>query len=377
VPRSGSALLDGLRLVAWFPRLRRGSAPAPWLALAVLAGLLLPACADGGGSGGLSSPVLARIHARGRLVCGINGQLPGFSSLDSDGRYQGLDVDVCRALAAAIFTDPGRLELRPVTTTERFAALASGDVDLLSRNTTVSLTRDAAGGNALSFAPVVFHDGGALMVPVASGIRSVADLAGKTVCVLSGTSNETVLADRMRLLRLRYTPLHFRGADQTFDAYQAGRCAAVTSDRSGLAARRSRFADPGAHRILAELLSREPLAPATAQADPAWADAVRWVVDALIEAEERGITRANLQATLAAAKADPSRPDLRRFLGVEGDLGSQLGLPNDFVVKLLAAVGNYGEIFERNVGMDSPLKIERGANRLLRDGGLMVSPPFR
>jgi general L-amino acid transport system substrate-binding protein len=366
-----------MRVSAWLPRLRRGSAPAPALALALLAGLLLTACADGGGAGGLSSPVLARIHARGRLVCGINGQLPGFSSLASDGRYHGLDVEICRALAAAVFADPSRLELRPVTTTERFAALGSGDVDVLSRNTTVSLSRDASGGNALSFAPVVFHDGGALMAPVASGIHGVADLAGKTVCVLSGTSNETVLADRMRLLGLPYTPLHFRGADQTFDAYQAGRCAAVTSDRSGLAARRSRFADPGAHRILPELLSREPLAPATAQSDPAWADAVRWVVYALIEAEERGITQANVKATLAAAKADPARAELRRFLGVEAELGSQLGLANDFVVQVLAAVGHYGEIFERNVGKASPLKIERGANRLFRDGGLMVSPPFR
>lgn len=365
----------GLPLPA--PPIRRRPAPATRAALLILVSLLLGACAADKGGSALTSPVLARIRARGKLICGINGQLPGFSSLASDGRYEGLDVDVCRALAAAVLGDPKRLELRPVSTTERFAALAGGDVDVLSRNTSISLSRDAAGGNALSFAPVVFHDGGGLMAPVATGIQSVADLAGRTVCVLSGTSNETVLADRMRRLRLSYSPLHFRSADQTFDAYLSGRCAAVTSDRSGLAARRSRFADPGAHRILPEVLSREPLAPATIQADPAWADAVRWVVDALIEAEELGIRRADLGATLARAKADPSRAELRRFLGVEGRLGSQLGLRDDFVVAVLAAVGNYGEIFDRNLGSASPLKIPRGANRLVRDGGLMQSPPFR
>lgn len=359
------------------PRLRAAVARllrAPGVLLALL---LLSSCVASSESVGPASPVLARIRARGRLLCGINGQLPGFSSLASDGRYQGLDVDLCRALAAAVLGDASRLELRPVSTTERFAALNGGDVDVLSRNTSFTLSRDATGGNALSFAPVLFHDGGGVMAPVASGITRVADLAGRTVCVISGSSNESVLADRMRRQGLPYTPLHFRSADQTFDTYLSGRCAAVSSDRSGLAARRSRFADPGAHRILAEVLSREPLAPATIQADPVWADAVRWVVYALIEAEQRGISRASLAARLADAQRDPSRADLRRFLGVEGQLGSRLGLADDFVVKVVRAVGHYGEIFDRNVGAGSPLQLERGANRLARDGGLMLAPPFR
>jgi len=345
-------------------------------ALPLLAGLLA-GCAPDDTSGAVSSPGLQRIRSRGRLVCGSNGQLPGFSVIRPDGSFSGFDVDICRAVAAAVLGDAAKLELRPLTTTDRFAALASGEVDLLSRNTTVTLGRDAPGGNALSFAPVVFHDGTAILAPAASGIRSLADLGGRTVCVLSGSSNETVLSDRLRQQGLSHTPLRFQTADQAFSAYESGRCAAISSDRSGLAARRTSLAAPAAHTLLPEVLSREPLAPATVQADPAWADAVRWVVYALFEAEEQGITQANVRAKLAEAKADPKLADRRRFLGVEGNLGSQLGLADDFVVKAIAAVGNYGEIYRRNVGEDSRLKIERGPNRLARDGGLMVSPPFR
>jgi general L-amino acid transport system substrate-binding protein len=344
--------------------------------LALLSGLLA-GCAPDGGSGGVSSPTLERIRARQRLVCGSNGQLPGFSVIRPDGRFSGLDVDVCKAVAAAVLGDAGKLELRPLTTTDRFAALASGEVDLLSRNTTVTLGRDAPGGNALSFAPVVFFDGTGVLAPRASAIRTLRDLGGRTVCVLSGSSNETVLSDRLRQLGLAHTPLRFQTADQAFSAYESGRCAAISSDRSGLAARRTSLRDPAAHALLGEVLSKEPLAPATVQADPAWADAVRWVVYALFEAEEQGITQANVQQKLKEAKADPKLADRRRFLGVEGNLGSQLGLPDDFVVQVIGAVGNYGEIYGRNVGEGSRLRIERGPNRLARDGGLLVSPPFR
>ncbi|MEI7667073.1 MAG: amino acid ABC transporter substrate-binding protein, partial [Synechococcaceae cyanobacterium ELA263] len=333
--------------------------------------LLLGGCAPEGATG-VSSPRLAAIRSRGSLVCGSNGQLPGFSVIRPDGSYGGLDVDVCRAVAAAVLGDAAKLELRPLNTTDRFAALASGEVDLLSRNTTVTLSRDAPGGNALSFAPVVFFDGGGLMVPVAAGISDLKGLSGSTICVLSGTSNESVLADSLRALQVPYTPLRFQTADQAFSAYASGRCRAITSDRSGLAARRTRLADPAAHRILPAVLSKEPLAPATVQSDPAWADAVRWIVYALFEAEEQGITQANVKARLAEAKANPKLADRRRFLGVEGNLGSELGLPDDFVVKLIAAVGNYGEIYARNLGQGSPLGLPRGANRLARDGGLMI-----
>lgn len=343
--------------------------------LPLLAGLLA-GCAGSEPADISSGPTLQRIQAGQRLVCGINGQLPGFSSLSPDGRYEGFDVDLCRAVAAAL-GDGIRLELRPLTLAESLTAVASGEVDLLSRNLTMTLSRDATGGNGLSFGPVMVHDGGGVLVPVASGIRSLPELAGRTVCVISGSTNELVLADRMRRQAVPYTPLRFRSADDTFSAYLAGRCSAISSDRSGLAARRSRFPKPSEHSLLPEVLSREPLAPATAQADPAWADQVRWVMHTLVEAEERGISRDRLESSLAAARRDPRRSDLRRFLGLEGDLGASLGLPADFSVRVIRAVGNYGELFRRHLGEGSPLGLQRGLDRLSRDGGLQQSPPFR
>ena len=343
--------------------------------LPLLAGLMA-GCSQSEAPQAGTGPTLQRIRAGNRLVCGINGQLPGFSNLAPDGRYQGFDVDLCRAVAAAL-GDGVRLELRPLTLAESLTALVSGEVDLLSRNLTVTLSRDASGGNGLSFAPVMVHDGGGVLVPLASGIRHLPDLAGRTICVISGSTNELVLADRMRRLAVPYTPLRFRSADDTFSAYLAGRCSAISSDRSGLAARRSRFPRPQEHGLLPEVLSREPLAPATAQADPAWADQVRWVMHTLVEAEERGISRGNLQATLDTARHDPRRSDLRRFLGLEGNLGASLGLPADFSVRVIRAVGNYGELFSRHLGEGSPLGLQRGLDRLARDGGLQQSPPFR
>jgi general L-amino acid transport system substrate-binding protein len=229
----------------------------------------------------------------------------------------------------------------------------------------------------MSFAPVMVHDGGGVMAPLASGIGNLRDLAGRTVCVISGSTNELVLADRMRALAVPYTPLRFRSADDTFSAYLAGRCSAISSDRSGLAARRSRFPQPQQHRLLPEVLSREPLAPATAQGDPAWADQVRWVMHALVEAEERGISRQRLDAVLALARRETRRSDLRRFLGLEGNLGAALGLPADFSVRVIRAVGDYGEIYRHHLGSASRLGLPRGVDALQRDGGLQQSPPFR
>jgi general L-amino acid transport system substrate-binding protein len=346
------------------------------LGSAVLLPLALLGCASEG-AGGISSEKLSGIRARGQLICGVDGQVPGFSSIASDGRYRGLDVDICRAAAAAVLGDANKVQFQNLTATQRFPALASGQVDLLSRNTTFTLGRDAPGGNGLSFAPVVFHDGAGVMVPAGSPIRSLKDLAGKPICLLSGATTEQVLTDQLRRLSLGFTPLRFSTIDEMFGAYKAGRCAAVSIDRSALAAQRSTEADPESQRLLPEVLSKEPLAPATVQADPAWADAVRWVVYGLIEAEEQGISQANVLAKQAEAKANPKLADRRRLLGLEGNLGSQLGLRDDFVVTMVQAVGNYGEIYRRNVGEDSPLKIPRGFNRLARDGGLMISPPFR
>ena len=346
-----------------------------WALPLVLAGLLAGCAQDGGN--GVQSAKLAMIQGRGKLVCGVDGKLPGFSFVGPDGSYSGLDVDVCKAMAAAIFGDANKVEYRDLNSSERFAALASGEVDLLSRNTTMTLSRDAPGGNALSFAPTTFYDGQGMMVPAASGITTLKALAGKPICVESGTTTELNLADRMREIGIAYTPLKFQTGDQTYAAYLGGRCIAVTSDRSQLAAKRSSFPDPGAHTLLNDVMSKEPLTPATTNADPAWADAVRWTVNTLIQAEELGITKANIASKLAEASANKNQADLRRFLGVEGDFGKQLGLPSDFVVKIISAVGNYGEIFDRNVGPASKLKLDRGINKQWNKGGLMYSPPFR
>ena len=337
--------------------------------------LLLAGCAPDGG--GLQSAKIATIKARGKLICGVDGSLPGFSFVGPDGRYSGLDVDVCKAMAAGLLGDADKVEYRNLNSSERFAALASGEVDLLSRNTTMTLSRDAAGGNALSFAPPTFYDGQGVMAPTASGIKTLKDLAGKPICVESGTTTELNLADRMREQSIPYTPLKFQTGDQTYAAYLEGRCAAVTSDRSQLAGKRSSFPNPDAHTLLPDVMSKEPLAPATVNADPVWADAVRWTVNTLFQAEELGITKANVSAKVAEAKASTNLADLRRFLGVEGEFGKQLGLPADFVPRIIAAVGNYGEIFDRNVGAGSRLKLDRGVNRQWKEGGLIYSPPFR
>ncbi len=343
--------------------------------LPVLTSLALVGCASDGG--GVQSQKMATIKGRGTMVCGVDGKLPGFSFVKPDGSYSGLDVDVCKAVAAALFGDPAKVDYRDLNSSERFAALASGEVDLLSRNTTLTLSRDASGGNGLSFAPTTFYDGQGVMVPASSGIQSLKDLAGKPICVESGTTTELNLADRMREINAPYTPLKFQTGDQTYAAYLQGRCVAVTSDRSQLAAKRTSFPIPAAHTLLPDVLSKEPLTPATVNADPAWADAVRWTIYSLMQAEELGITQANVTAKVAEAKANPNLADLRRFLGVEGDFGKQLGLPPAFVVKAISAVGNYGEVFERNVGSGSKLNLERGLNRQWKEGGLIYSPPFR
>ena len=356
--------------------LPRSRSRARWAAPLMLIPFLLGGCASEGGSG-VQSTKISTIKARGKLICGVDGSLPGFSFVGPDGTYSGLDVDVCKAMAAALFGDPLKVEYRNLNSSERFAALASGEVDLLSRNTTMTLSRDAAGGNALSFAPPTFYDGQGVMAPTASGIKTLKDLAGKPICVESGTTTELNLADRMREQTIPYTPLKFQTGDQTYAAYLQGRCVAVTSDRSQLAGKRSSFPQPDDHTLLPDVMSKEPLTPATVNADPVWADAVRWTVNTLFQAEELGITKANVAAKVAEARANANQADLRRFLGVEGEFGKQLGLPADFVPKIIGAVGNYGEIFDRNVGPGSRLKLDRGVNKQWKEGGLIYSPPFR
>ncbi|TGG87718.1 MAG: amino acid ABC transporter substrate-binding protein [Aphanocapsa feldmannii 288cV] len=334
---------------------------------------LLGACAGGAPE---SMSRLDTVKERGELQCGVSGKLPGFSFLRTDGSYDGIDVDICRAVAAVVLGDSSAVDYRQLSAPERFTALRSGEIDLLSRNTTATLSRDSEGGNGLTFAPVVFYDGQGLMVRADSGIATMEDLEGRTVCVGSGTTTERNLSDAFLAAGVNYNALKFQEKDQVASAYLQGRCESITSDRSGLASMRSGFDDPSAHRILNAVLSKEPLAPATVAGDPRWSDAVRWTIYGLIAAEEFGISSANIQAMVNAAAADPNQAAMRRFLGVDGGLGTKLGLPDDFVVRAVSAVGNYGEIYDRHLGPGSDVPIPRDLNSGYRDGGLHYAPPF-
>ena len=342
---------------------------------AFLAGMLvLPGCASLGDAG---VSRLGLIQQRQTLRCGVSGKIPGFSFLDKTGAYTGLDVDLCKAFAAAFIGDPLAIEYRPLTAPERFTALRTGEVDLLSRNTTFNLSRDAGGGNGVSFAPVVFHDGQGLMVKQSAGVRRLEDLRGKSICVGSGTTTEQNLNDAFEARGLPYTPIKYQDLNQVVAGYLQGRCSAMTSDRSQLAAARSSFPEPEKHTILESVLSKEPLAPVSVGGDQSLADAMRWVVYALITAEELGITQANVRQVRQQAENDPTQTRLRRFLGVEGDLGRKLGLPTDFVVQVLEATGHYGEIYDRHLGPASAVPIPRGMNQLYGQGGAMTAPPFQ
>lgn len=316
---------------------------------------------------------LATVLSRGKLVCGVDGSIPGFSFVDSSGAYSGLDVDVCRAVAAALFDDPEAVEFRNLDSTERFTALAGGEVDMLSRNTTWTSSRDAAGGNGLEFAPTTFFDGQGMMIRNDSGITDLAGFAGKSVCVETGTTTELNLADRMRELNVEFTPVVFQDADAAYAAFAEGRCEGMTSDKSQLAARRTTLPTPDDFSLLEVTMSKEPLGPVTVNNDSQWFDVVKWVTYGLMQAEEFEITQANVEDLAANSES----PDIRRFLGAEGDLGSQFGLENDFMVRVIKGVGNYGEIYERNLGEATDLKIPRDQNELWTNGGLMYSPPFR
>ena len=312
-----------------------------------------------------------------KLALWCQRKIPGFSFLQPNGSYSGLDVDFCKAFAAAFVGDPTAVEYRPLTAPERFTALRTGEIDLLSRNTTFNLSRDAAGGNGVSFAPVVFHDGQGLIVKKTSGIRHLSDLRNQSICVGSGTTTEQNLNDALEAQGIAYTPIKYQDLNQVVAGYLQDRCSAMTSDRSQLAAARSGFANPQEHVILNTVLSKEPLAPLSVGGDQRLGDAMRWVVYALITAEELGLTQANVRERLAEAQNNPQMTQLRRFLGVEGELGTKLGLAPDFVVRVIEATGNYGEIYNRHLGPDSVVPIPRGLNQLHRDGGAMTAPPFQ
>ena len=350
-----------------------------WMSGLVAATLVMGLSACGGspptqsGTGtpaGQTSGKLAAIQSRGKLVCGVSGELPGFSFVGQDGKYSGLDVDVCRAIAAALFDNPDAVEYRNLNAKERFTALQTGEIDVLSRNTTYTLSRDTSVG--LEFAPVVFYDGQGIMIKRASGIKTLADLKGKSICIQTGTTTEQNLTDQMRKRNIPYTPVVFEDVNTTFATYAQGRCDGVTADRSQLVSRRTTLPNPNDHVVLDDVLSKEPLAPAVASGDAGWSDVVRWVVYSLMEAEELGITSQNV--TQQASSNDPT---VKRFLGTEGDLGKGMGLTNDFAVRVIKHVGNYGEVYDRNLGAKTKLNLPRAQNNLWTKGGLLFSPPFR
>lgn len=327
--------------------------------------ILLPSAAVAG-------PVLDAVRERGSLVCGVSEGIPGFSAPDSEGTWQGLDVDFCRAMAAAIFGDAGKVEFRSLTSQNRFTALQAGEVDVLSRTTTMTLTRDTQLG--LEFGPIMFYDGQGFMVPASLGVATAADLEGATVCMQTGTTNELNVADFFRSVGKTFSPLAIEDVNELNNAFfTSGRCDVYTGDTSGLAAWRSSLAaNVTDYVILPELISKEPLAPAVAQGDAQFSDIMRWTAFALIEAEERGITMANVEEMKSSED-----PAVQSLLGTIPGNGAALGLDEAWASNIIAAVGNYGEIFERNVGKDTPLGLDRGVNALWNEGGLLYAPPAR
>ena len=312
------------------------------------------------------------IKARGQMICGVNPSLPGFSAADSQGVWTGLDVDVCKAIAASVVGDAGKVKWVPLNASQRFAVLQSGEIDILSRNTTWTLTRDASLG--LNFTGVTYYDGQGFMVTKKSKITAAKQLKGATVCVQSGTTTEKNLSDYSKANGLAMKPVVFDTQEATNKAYFAGRCQAYTTDASGLASVRNKEAgNPEDHLILPDLISKEPLGPSVRRGDDEFFAIAKWVVYVLIEAEEYGITQANVDAM----KADSKDPVVQRILGTSEDTGKLLGLDKDWAYRAIKATGNYGEIFERNVGPKSALKLPRGVNNLWNKGGLMYAPPVR
>jgi general L-amino acid transport system substrate-binding protein len=315
---------------------------------------------------------LDAIKARGQLVCGVNPSLPGFAAADSQGNWSGLDIDVCKALAATVLSDASKIKWTPLTAQQRFTALQSGEIDILSRNTTWTLTRDASLG--MHFAGITYYDGQGFMATKKSKITSAKQLKGATVCVQSGTTTEKNLTDYSKAMGLNMKPVVFETQEATNKAYFSGRCQAYTTDASGLASVRNKEAtNPDDHVILPELISKEPLGPSVRRGDDEFFAITKWVVYALLEAEENGITQANVDQM----NADSKDPVVMRILGTSEDTGKLLGLDKDWAYRAIKAVGNYGEIFDRNVGPKSALKLPRGANNLWNKGGLMYAPPVR
>jgi general L-amino acid transport system substrate-binding protein len=312
---------------------------------------------------------LDQVKARGQLICGANPGLAGFGLPDDQGVWKGVDVDECRAIAAAIFNDPNKVKFLPINAKDRPTILASGEIDVLIRNTTWTLSRETGG---MFFTGVSYYDGQGFMVRKKLGVDSALKLDGASVCVQQGTTTELNLADYFRANNMKLEAVVFATDPETVKAYDSGRCDAYTTDASGLYAERLELAAPDDHIVLPEIISKEPLGPSVRKDDIQWFEIVQWTHYALLTAEELGVTQANVDEKL---KSD--NPSIRRLLGVEGDFGQGLGLTNDWAYRIIKAVGNYGESFERNVGMGSPIRIRRGLNALWNKGGLQYAPPIR
>lgn len=342
-----------------------------WLLLLVVA-LILAACAPAAKEAEKEEEAVGRLQLvrdRGKVICGCNSELPGFGYINPDGEFEGFDIDFCKAIAAAVLGDASKVEYRPVTAAERLPALQTGEVDVLIRNTTWTLTRDTA--NELDWAAITFYDGQGMLVRKDSGFKTLEDMEGATVCCTTGTTTEMNLADGFRALGVEYTPLLFESTQDTNTAYEEGRCDAETSDKSQLAALRSAMADPSEHVILDVTMSKEPLGPLTAHGDNKWNDVVRWVTWGVMQAEESGVSSQNVDQML-----NSDDPTIKRLLGVEGEMGTSLGIDDDFMVKVLKQVGNYEEIYMRHLGPNG-IDIPRGPNLLWTEGGLLYPMAFR
>lgn len=313
---------------------------------------------------------LEDVVAKGYLQCGVTGGVAGFSAPDADNNWSGLEVDYCRAVAAAIFNDPDAVRYTPLTSTERFAALSSGEIDVLSRTTTWTMSRDTQLG--INFAGVMYYDGQGFMVRVEDGISSALEMSGAAICIESGTTTELNAADYFSTNGMEYNPIVFIDQDEVVKAYEDGRCDVYTTDSSALASERQRLADPSAHTILPEIISKEPLGPSVRQGDDTWFNIARWVYFAILNAEELGVTQANVDEMLGS-----DNPSIKRLLGVEGDFGTPLGLTKDWAYQIISSLGNYGEMYERHVGPNTPIGLERGVNALWTDGGIQYAPPVR
>jgi general L-amino acid transport system substrate-binding protein len=321
-------------------------------------------------SGAQAQQTLETVKKRGQLVCGVSPGNPGFSNPDAQGNWSGLDVDVCRAVAAAIFGDAKRVKYVPTTAKERFTALQSGEIDMLSRTTTWTMSRDVQLG--FDFLGVNFYDGQGFMVPKKLNIKSALQLKGATVCTATGTTTELNLADYFKANKMEYKVVAFEKTDEVNAAYDSGRCDAYTTDRSSLASQRTKLKVPNDHVILPEVISKEPLGPSVRHGDANWGDVVRWSYFAMVNAEELGVTSKN-----ADEMKKSSNPEIKRLLGLEGDFGKQLGVDNAWAYNIVKLVGNYGEAYERNVGPNTPIGLPRGVNELWTKGGLQYAPPIR